>query len=89
MGYVIIKKDSIHGGTPHQIETKKKMLLIASKRLFQISNLNEDVDTKVKQSIKVFYELGVQSIGETNDWAFEHKTKNLKPQKQNINSAGD
>jgi len=61
----------IHGGTPEQIKAKINMFNIAERRLRLID------DTEKSSKLNILYELGVQCIVETNDWAFEHKSKDM------------
>ena len=73
----------IHGGTPEQIKVKINLFDVASKRVETISIEKKD-DTKYEalkkendECLHVLYELGVQCIDEVNDWAFEHKAKDM------------
>lgn len=66
----------IHGGTGGQIEAKYRMFDIAGRRLDimeEVAKPDEIDDVR----LSVYYELGVQCINEVNDWAFEHKMKDI------------
>jgi len=72
-----IEDKLIHGGTGEQIEAKYRMFDIAQSRLQMIEKtMNPDKVEEARRS--VYYELGVQCINETNDWAFEHLVKDLE-----------
>lgn len=68
--YKALGSNLIHGGTPEQIDAKIHMFSIAEIRLKKTKDRDIHRD--------ILWELGDQCINETNDWVFEHKTKDFK-----------
>lgn len=85
-GYSISKKDTIRGGTPEQIKAKRKMFEIAALKIVAIDKSSDE--NKEILTLEIFHELGIQCVAEVNDWAFEHKTKDIKaPREQTLVSS--
>jgi len=77
MSVIIFNNKLLHGGKDSNIDAKYRMFDIAEKRIAiaeSTQNFRKDL-SDVK--LHIYYELGVQAINETNDWAFEHIKKDV------------
>lgn len=79
--YITLSSSMIHGGTKEESDAKVLMFDLARTRMRQ----TEDRRTK----LEILWELGDQCIKETNDWVFEHKSKDFKKGSLNVNPMDD
>ena len=76
-----VRTSYIHGGSPSEIDLKLKMFEVASKRLERTlcqrdesGELSASASTRCEQ---IYYELGLLSIEECNEWAESHVVKDM------------
>jgi len=75
MAVAICDEKLLHGGKDSNIVVKCRMFKIAMQRLEKVKENIGDNETRKEIEYNIYYELGVQAINETNDWAFEHIRK--------------
>jgi hypothetical protein len=76
----------LHGGSEQNMEAKYRMFDIADERIniAKESLGKKDPERFLDVKLHIYYELGVQCINETNDWAFEHMNKDMDAPENNI-----
>ena len=76
-----VRTSYIHGGSPKEIDLKKKVFDVASKRLERIldqCNGSGELSKVVAETCEhIIYELGVMEIEECNSWSETHIVKDM------------
>ena len=76
-----VRTSYIHGGSPSEIDLKLRMFEVASKRLertlCQRNESNELTAFAFAKCEQIYYELGLLSIDECNEWAEAHIVKDM------------
>lgn len=79
--YFTLSSSLVHGGTRAESDAKVLMFDLARARMRQAKDH--------KTRLEILWELGDQCIKETNDWVFEHRSKDFKKGTLNVSPMDD